>query len=123
MYTVYGERYFNDFTRKLFEMRFRTLDDIFEYMKKISYNFTKDSFFPTNINNREGFEWVSRISCYGYDDNRYPDLWIYKIEDEEGIVFSNGRYTAGQKHCSKKVKEWLEKCNEMTKKKEYVFVE
>ncbi len=45
-----------------------------------------------------------------------PTLWIKLIEDDcRGILFSDGTFTAGQKHCIGTVRRWLAECEERRK--------
>lgn len=49
-------------------------------------------------------------------------LWIKLIEDDRrGILFSDGAFTAGQKYCTRDVKEWLAKCEERRKHPVFPF--
>ena len=49
-------------------------------------------------------------------------LWIKLIgDDNRGILFSDGTFTAGQKYCTKDVKEWLAKCEERRKHPVFPF--
>lgn len=124
MYTITGERYFNDYTRKPIKMNFYSLDGIFDKMKEMSKNFAGEfgNFFPTR-KGRDGYEWCSRIECRDYDTGRGWDFWIYQIETDSGIVYSTGRFTDGEKFCSKNVEEWLERCEDKRKNKKHNFVE
>ena len=39
-------------------------------------------------------------------------LWIHQIETPEGIIFSDGRYTAGKKFWTQEVQTWLTHCEQ-----------
>lgn len=110
MFTVKGEHYYNDFTRENFTRTFTTLDDIFKWLQTTSENFTNKygNYFP-DLQGR-----VGRISCT--DENRRGyQCWIYQIENENGIVFSTGRYTSGKEFCATKIKEWCLECRKAIK--------
>ena len=45
-----------------------------------------------------------------------PTVWIKQIEDNHrGILFSDGTFTAGRKHCTSDVRKWLAECEERRK--------
>lgn len=123
MYTIYGEKYFNDFTRKNVRMSFRSLEEIYDYMKKISYNFVDKygNYFP--VPNGDSYNWCGRISCTDKEDSLYRDFWIYKIENENGILYSNGHYTDGKKFCAKSIENWFVDCRNKIENKKFTFVE
>lgn len=123
MYLVSGIKYHNDYTKRPFTMRFNSLNDIFEYMKKISKNFSAQygNYFPT----RRGtdYDWCCRISCNDTEDGVYDDFWICQIENENGILYSDGRYTHGERFCAKFVESWLADCELKRKNNKPRFVE
>lgn len=126
MYKIYGEVYCNDFTRKNFEMRFSSLDDIYRYMERISRGFNSkysNWFKSENKDYSENSDEISYISARSYEHGRYESFWIKKIENENGIVFSDGEYTKNQKFCSKKVNQWLSECQHRMKNSKPNFVE
>ena len=48
--------------------------------------------------------------------------WIKQIEeDHSGILFSDGTFTAGQKHCTKRLQEWLAECERRKKNPTFNF--
>ena len=49
-------------------------------------------------------------------------IWIHQISNEKGILFSDGTYTAGQKHWNESVKAWLARCIERKKNPTFTFV-
>lgn len=126
MYKIYGELYLNDYTRKQFDIPCSSLDAIFSYCKKISRNFCDkygNWFKPKDMNYSEQPLVIERIQVRTHEHPGYTDFWIYQIENENGIVFSNGKYTDGQKFCSKKVNDWLSECQEKMKSRRFNFVE
>lgn len=125
MYKIYAEKYRNDYTRKNVEMSFISLNEIFEYLKDISCNFSNkyDNRFPQKKNyNDNAKNWPGRISVSDEKDNYYTVFWIHQIESQNGIVFSDGKFTRGEHFCAKSVEEWLNKCHE-EKNKKFNFVE
>ncbi len=70
--------------------------------------------FPKCDTNDRIYEISARPERGGYV------FWIKLIEDEEsGIIFSDGTFTAGQRHCTNAVREWLAECE--VRKKNPVF--
>lgn len=126
MYVVIGEHYFNDFTRINFRTSFSSLDSLYDYLKKISNNFSGNfgNYFPHPRDyNRNNYEWCGRISACNYDKGRGWETWIYQIQTDGGIVYSTGRFTDGQKFCAKFVREWLEDSEEKRIHKSFNFSE
>lgn len=123
MFTIYGEKYYNDFTRQNVRMSFHSLNEIYDYMKSISYGFSDKygNYFPTRRG--DDYNWCGRISCSDKEDKLYRNFWIYKIENENGILYSNGRYTDGEKFCAKIVEDWLMDCRNKMENKKFSFVE
>lgn len=62
---------------------------------------------------------------YGPDGNGflYSCIRIHRIDNEDGIIFSDGYTTNGQEHCSKEVQEWLEGCRKRQMEPKFHFVE
>lgn len=102
MYTVKGEHYYNDFTRQNYTETFYSLEDIFQWLKKVSNNFNGKygNYFPRDVDNPD------RISAVDGNSRGY-EYWIYEIANDNGIVFANGRTTNGHKFVADKMKEWL----------------
>lgn len=112
MFTVKGEHYRNDYTRSNFTKTFNSLQEIFEWGKKVSENFTSNygSYFPR----LDIPDYVGRIS-FRDENNKGYEYWIYQIEIQEGIIFSTGKYTASKPFCSPTVKSWCAECTEQIK--------
>lgn len=101
MFTIKGEHYYNDFTRSNYEKTFESLEDIFQWLKKVSNNFNGyGNYFPRNVNN------PTRISARDGNSRGY-EYWIYEIANNNGIVFANGNTTNGHQFAADKIKEWL----------------
>lgn len=116
---------FDDFQKKNCEKTFSDLDElenwIFNQMKQ-DYNKYGAMTFPTlKFYNKYGFSGPGRISFQPeYGD---ADIWIHKIESSQGIIFSDGTYTSGQKHWSRQVQEWLQHCDDRKRAPKFNFVE
>lgn len=122
MFTFIGERYYNNYTRINVRKTFYSLEAFYNWAKKISNNFSNkyNNWFPVLVGDSVG--------CISIDDGENCG-WIFyfcQIENENGIVFSTGKLTNGEKFCAKKVKEWCiesqEKMKE-TQQKTFNFVE
>lgn len=48
-------------------------------------------------------------------------LWIHQIETPEGIIFSDGRYTAGKKFWTQEVQAWLTHCEQRRRVPQFNF--
>lgn len=115
MIHVKYERYWNDYRRKDEVKSFASLQELEEWIfGRMQQNYTKNNiamFFPTP-------KALERIGADGpcYIEFRPvlgEDIWyIHQIESANGIIFSDGRFTAGQKHWTKEVQGWLEHCME-----------
>lgn len=118
MYTIYATKYHNDYTKQTATMQFHSLDDIFKYLKKISNDFNNKygNYFPTR-NNRANYEWCGRIACRNEYDSIYRDFWVHMIKNDNGIIYSDGKMTKGEKFCAALIEDWLEHCREAANKK------
>lgn len=111
MITVRIIQYWNDYHKKGLRERFENLaalaDWIFsqmqvDYSQKNGRDFLS---FPRCRTVTEIYEISVRPNYGGHV------FWIKQIEDDyRGILFSDGTFTAGQKHCTKDVREWLADC-------------
>lgn len=125
MIKVFYEEYYNDYIRKNHVKTFSDLTELEEWifgqmMRDTSEDFAM--FFPTpEILKRICSDGPGRIEFkpqYGG-----PDFWIHKIENYDGIIFSDGIYTSRKKHWSKEIKEWLIHCDKRKQSPKYLFVE
>lgn len=133
MYTVKGDYYVSDNVTHPFGKKFDTLDDFFNFLSDYVHgNYTVGT-SPSihlgthyaNLKNKEVTEsflpgeiQVGSINIEG------AILRVFEISNEEGIIFSSGRYTAGIHHASKGYKKWAEeKTQEILKgSKDFKFV-
>lgn len=49
-------------------------------------------------------------------------LYIHQIEDEDGILFSDGEYTNNLDHCADCIKKWIEELKNDIKSPKFNFV-
>lgn len=118
MYQIKGEYYYNDYTREFFSATYHSLESIFEHLKQVSNNFCsgyhnrKNYSFPKRCKDESDYDWCRRIDVHHYYKKPYDCMWIYYIEEiGNGIVYSDGHYTNGQRYCTPKVEEWLKECD------------
>lgn len=123
MITVYYEVYYNDFIRKNKENRFAGLKELEEWMfGQMQQNYEKAMAFPTP-------KKCERIHATGPWEIEFtptysgPIFWIHQIKNSNGIMFSDGKITDGQRHWSKEVQEWLVHCEERKSAPKFTCVE
>lgn len=129
MIKIYYEEYHNDYNRKNHEKIFSNLqkleDWIFSQMKQDYSDKECGSHFlsfPTPEQckrmNTEGPWRISFTPDYGG-----PDYLIRQIKNDNGIIFSDGQFTAGKRHWSKEVQNWLIHCHNRQFSPQFDFAE
>lgn len=120
MITVRYEEYHNDYHRKDHTMRLANLKDLEDWMfdqMKQDYSSKEKGwlymYFPVDEPSRIQFS-----PQYGGSN-----FWIHQIENENGIIFTDGGHTASRKHWSQEVQEWLKHCKERQYAPKFVFAE
>ena len=124
MITVKYERYWNDYIRKHEEKSFSSLADLEEWIfGKMQQDYAKAMSFPTveaaaRIHN-EG-PWASEFRPVWGEEA----FWIHQISySHGGIIFTDGKFTSGQRHWSKEVQSWLDHCKERCSAPKFNFSE
>lgn len=125
MIKVKYERYWNDTIRKNEEKTFPDLgalaDWIFGQIQQ-DYADPHAMSFPTPEKfDGTGTDGPGRIQfrpAYGREL-----FWIHLIRNDDGIIFSDGTHTSGQKHWNAQVKEWLAACDRRRRNPEFDFVD
>lgn len=122
MITVRMIQYWNDYHKKELRERFRDLEELADWIfNQMRVDYTSEHgrnllSFPKCDTNDRIYKISVRPECGSYE------FWIKQIEDEySGIIFSDGTFTAGQKHCTKAVREWLTKCENRKKSPTFNF--
>lgn len=122
MILVRMTQYWNDFHKKEVKELFRDLKDLEEWIfgqMRVDYSSEQGrnqlSFPECDVEDR-----IYRISVQpDYGESVYC---IELIQDtDRGIIFSDGTFTAGQKHCTKKAREWLAGCEKRKKNPTFHF--
>lgn len=121
MIKIYYDEYLNDFCHKKGQTKtFSDLGElknwIFGKMKQ-PYDTPYAMYFPDP---RKKDQEPSSIDFQEYRGSM--QVWIHQIQNENGIIFSDGTLTSGQKHWNDEIKNWLIECNEFKKKPTFNFV-
>lgn len=128
MHTIKGDYYVRDDVTPSFEKKFDTLDDFFNFLSNYVHGNYTIGTSPSillgthyaNLKKGEVTETavIGEIQA-GSINVEGAVLRVFEISNEEGIVFSNGRYTAGIRHASEGYKAWAkEKTQKFLKGKE-----
>ena len=122
MITVRMIQYWNDYNKKELREQFRSLKELEDWIfgqMRVDYSSEHGrnllSFPKCDVKDRI-YEISVRTECGGCV------YWIKQIEDDgSGIIFSDGTFTAGQKHCTRAVREWLVGCEGRKKNPTFNF--
>lgn len=123
MYVAKFERYWNDYRRKDETKTFSGLAELENWMfGQMQQDYTKDFVmtFPTPaaaVRIKADGPWAIEFRPKWGDEN----IWIHLIENDAGIIFSDGKFTAGLKHWTREVQEWLTHCEERRKSPKFNF--
>ena len=122
MITIRMIEYWNDYNQRERKEKFQSLDALADWIfgqMCVNYSDPYGSHalsFPSCKDERN----IYQISIMPTATEQ--TLWIKLIgDDNRGILFSDGTFTAGQKYCTKDVKEWLAKCEERRKHPVFPF--
>lgn len=124
MITVKYERYWNDYHRKYEEKTFSGLAELEDWIfGQMQQDYKKAMSFPT-------VEAADRIKASGpwaiefRPTHTGESIWIHQIAYASGgIIFTDGKHTSGQKHWSKEVQSWLDRCAERRSAPKFDFAE
>ena len=113
MITVKYEYYYND---NNFSHRVEKFEDL-NHLEKWIYN-------KMHVSDYE--KWIRLNHNPSYitiqPDGPGMNLHIHQIENEDGILFSDGEYTNQQTHCANYVKIWIGEFKERLKTPKFNFV-
>lgn len=126
MFRVKFERYWNDYLRRHEEKHFSDLAELEEWIfGQMQQDYTTNHSamsFPTP-------KAAERIKAAGPWSIEFrpvwgeESIWIHMIDSPSGIVFSDGKFTSGQKYWSKAVQEWLAHCDQRQHAPKFNFAE
>lgn len=125
MIKIKYERYWNDFTRKNEEKTFPDLDALADWIfSQMQQDYTKD--FVMSFPTPEKVKQINENGPYRIEfkpTRSGESFWIYLIENANGIIFSDGRFTSGRKHWSTVAQEWCTACDRRQHAPTFNFVD
>ena len=119
MITAYVKYYTNDYICKEGKETYYSLEDMFRNWRTRSNNYADkyNNWIPT-----KQFGYTSRITVSTVGE-RYDEMFVYQLDNENGTIFSTGKYTDGEKYCAKKLEERFDEENRFIKSNKNKFVE
>ena len=116
MITVRMIQYWNDYRKKERREQFRGLKELEDWIfGQMCVDYSSEDgrgflTFPECDVEKHIYQISVQPECGGCV------YWIKQIEDDRsGIIFSDGTFTAGQKHYTRAVREWLAGCEKRKK--------
>ena len=98
--------YWNDYRKKERMERFNDLDGLADWIfgqMKVDYS-SEGNRFSLSFPKCDTADKIYEITVR--PEHGRPTLWIKQIEDDHrGILFSDGTFTAGRKHCTNDVRK------------------
>lgn len=120
MIKIHYEVYKNDYDRTNKTATFDNLkqlkDWLFGQMKR-PYNEDFAMYFP-NPNRADAEPSTIEIQPVSKGEH----IWIHLISNNDGIIFSDGLPTSGQKHWNEEIKTWLTECRDFRREPKFNFV-
>ena len=121
---VIFEKYTNDYNRKSETKTFTSLTELENWIfGQMQQDYSRNRYamwfpLPESVKKykRDGPGSIEFRPCYGGED-----IWIHQIESNDGIIFSDGRFTSGQKHWTIDVQNWLVHCEQRRKNPKFNF--
>lgn len=106
MIRIKYEEYTNDFTRRFLEKQFAFMEEFENWFFNLC-----DGEYSRNISIPDpkrcaGVPYRMEVNCVRTQNKCY---WVHQIEWDNKIVFSDGRYTSGQKHWNEWIKQLCER--------------
>lgn len=116
------ERYVTGSARTYLKKQFRDLDELERWIfDQMWERYSNAMYFPTPTDkwNENCFPKAIEFCPIGGETVFY----IHLIQNENGILFSDGICTFGKRHCSKNVQEWLIRCKDLAENPVFNFIE
>ena len=109
---------------QIVKKEFRTLQTLGTFLNDVSCDFIgSDNNAPVQVNpNDKEYAWVHPIQIQNCESVDFPILQINRIDNDNGTVFSDGKFTDNKKFCAKFVAKWLETINKKINKS-FIFTE
>lgn len=124
MVTVRIIEYWNDYRKKEKRERFNDLDGLADWIfsqMQVDYS-SRDNRLSLSFPICNAVDKIYEITVR--PEHGGPMLWMKQIEDDyRGILFSDGTFTAGRKHCTRDVRQWLAECEERRKNPFFNFAQ
>lgn len=124
MITIKYDIYHNDYNWQTnLNKSFPTLDDFGDWMLDHATPYTDFKFLHVDcVDDYKRCGKVGKLESRNYDSDE--DYWVYLVTNDDGIIYSNGKYTHGKNHVSKAMLEFLRKLEDRyINGDDYVFVE
>ena len=118
------EKYTSDYNRKSETKTFTSLTELENWIfGQMQQNYSRNRYamwfpLPESVKKykRDGPGSIEFRPCCGGED-----ILIHQIESNDGIIFSDGRFTSGQKHWTIDVQNWLVHCEQRRKSPKFNF--
>ncbi len=124
MITIKYEIYYNDYNRRTnLTKTFQSLDDFGDWMLDHATPYADFKYLYVDYaDDYKQCGKVGKLESRNYDSDE--DYWVYLVTNDDGIIYSNGKYTNGKNHVSKAMLEFLRKLEDRyINGDDYVFVE
>lgn len=121
---VIFEKYINDYNRKSETKTFASLTELENWIfGQMQQDYSRNRYamwfpLPESVEKykQDGPGRIEFRPCRGGED-----IWIHQIEGNDGIIFSDGRFTSGQKYWTIDVQNWLVHCEQRRKNPKFNF--
>lgn len=127
MIKVKFEKYWCDYHRQSEEKTFSGLDELEEWIfSQMERNYSDTDSHVMSFPTPAKAQRIGESGPHSIDFSptlNGPSIWIHYIENGSGIIFSDGKMTAGQKHWSQTVQDWLVHCDKRQHAPKFNFVE
>lgn len=116
MVTVCYDEYYSDVRNTFMEKDFQDLHDVEEWMfsqMREDYSDKENGKFVMSFPTPEKCKEIKADGPWAIEFvpiYNGPTYRIHQIKDGNGIIFSDGKYTANRRHWSKNVQRWLAGC-------------
>lgn len=126
MIRIKCEHYWNDFIRKNEIKTFASLDALADWIfGQMQQDYTGSHSCVMSFPTPEAAKRIGETGPWRIEftpQRGSESIWIYCIENSDGIIFSDGRFTSGQKHWTTEVQQWLTACEARRRGPTFNFV-
>lgn len=123
MIRVTYTKYRNDYDRKDEKISFYNLKELEDWLFNMKTGSYERNMYFTSPDRSHYYDGKLQLdsSCISSNDGKY-DIWVQMIENDDGIMYSTGRYTNGICHWNDQVKDFLRSCRKRQKGNQFNFV-